>query len=637
MIDIQLTGLVKEFEVGKRILDGFSLQVDEGERVGLLGKNGAGKTTVLRMMTGQVDPDEGSVAIAPGKRLGLISQIPVYPEGYTVGDVLDTAFAPLHDMERELDELAARMGGDGDPEVLARYDRLAAAFESAGGYDAGTRLNKVCNGLGIDADMRRRQFDALSGGEKTRINLARLILEDTDILLLDEPTNHLDLNATEWLEGYLERFKGTVLAISHDRWFLDKVVKRVAEIVDGKAELYSGNYSFYVEEKERRYQERLKQYEKEQAKIAQLEEAAENLRLWAFKGNDKTYKRAKSMEKRIERIRATDKPTRERRMTTRFGEREFFGDEALAVTELKKSFGERVLFDRINLEVAGGERIALLGDNGTGKSTFLKILMEEEAPDSGSVYFGPSIRIGYLPQIIRFDRPDRNLVDTMLWALNCSTQEARDRLAAFRFRGEDVFKQVSALSGGEQSRLRLCMLMDSRINLLILDEPTNHLDIDSREWIEEAVEDYGGNLLFVSHDRYFIEKFATRVWLLEGGGITDFKGTYSEFRSFRERQEQLKNVKAVPEPDKPRQDRPRRPGGTKELEKQVRAAERAVEKAEIRLDEISGEMEEAASDYLRLQELYAERDALEDELARLYAQWERLAAELEDAKGGGTL
>ena len=233
MIDIQLTGLVKEFEVGKRILDGFSLQVDTGERVGLLGRNGAGKTTIFRIMTGQVHPDEGTVAIAPGKRLGLISQIPVYPEGYTVRDVLDTAFAPLHAMEREMEQLAAQMGENAAPEVLARYDRLSASFEAAGGYDTETQLNKVCNGLSIDEDMRARLFSALSGGEKTRINLARLILEDTDILLLDEPTNHLDLNATEWLEDYLERFKGTVLAISHDRWFLDKVVKRVVEVLDG--------------------------------------------------------------------------------------------------------------------------------------------------------------------------------------------------------------------------------------------------------------------------------------------------------------------------------------------------------------------------------------------------------------------
>ena len=634
MIDIQLTGLVKEFEVGQRILDEFTLKIDEGERVGLLGKNGAGKTTIFRIMTGQVDPDEGTVVIAPGKRLGLISQIPVYPEGFTVHDVLDTAFARLHAIEQEMSELAANMANNSSPEIMARYDKLTEAFETGGGYDTETRLNKVCNGLSIDADMRNRLFSALSGGEKTRINLARLILEDTDILLLDEPTNHLDLNATEWLEEYLERFKGTVLAISHDRWFLDKVVKRVVEIQQGKAELYSGNYSFYVEEKERRYQERLKQYEKEQAKIEQLEKAAEQLRVWAYSGMDKTFKRAQSMEKRIERMRTTDKPVKERKLTNRFGEREFHGDEAMVIDSLTKSFGERTLFSNLNLEVAGGERIALLGDNGTGKSTFLKIVMEEEFPDSGSVYLGPSIRIGYLPQIIRFDRPDRNLVDTMLYAQNCSTQEARDRLAAFKFRGEDVFKPVSALSGGEQSRLRLCMLMDSQINLLILDEPTNHLDIDSREWIEEAVEEYGGNLLFVSHDRYFIEKFATRIWMLENGGIVDFRGGYKEFRAWRERQEQLKlQQKQTVTPEKPKEDKPKRAGGTKELEKQVKAAERAVEKAEIRLDELSAEMDAAASDYLKLQELYEEREKLEDELAHLYTVWEELAAELEEAKG----
>ena len=634
MIDIQLTGLVKEFEVGQRILDEFTLKIDEGERVGLLGKNGAGKTTIFRIMTGQVDPDEGTVVIAPGKRLGLISQIPVYPEGFTVHDVLDTAFARLHAIEQEMSELAANMANNSSPEIMARYDKLTEAFETGGGYDTETRLNKVCNGLSIDADMRNRLFSALSGGEKTRINLARLILEDTDILLLDEPTNHLDLNATEWLEEYLERFKGTVLAISHDRWFLDKVVKRVVEIQQGKAELYSGNYSFYVEEKERRYQERLKQYEKEQAKIEQLEKAAEQLRVWAYSGMDKTFKRAQSMEKRIERMRTTDKPVKERKLTNRFGEREFHGDEAMVIDSLTKSFGERTLFSNLNLEVAGGERIALLGDNGTGKSTFLKIVMEEEFPDSGSVYLGPSIRIGYLPQIIRFDRPDRNLVDTMLYAQNCSTQEARDRLAAFKFRGEDVFKPVSALSGGEQSRLRLCMLMDSQINLLILDEPTNHLDIDSREWIEEAVEEYGGNLLFVSHDRYFIEKFATRIWMLENGGIVDFRGGYKEFRAWRERQEQLKlQQKQTVTPERPKEDKPKRAGGTKKLEKQVKAAERAVEKAEIRLDELSAEMDAAASDYLKLQELYEEREKLEDELAHLYTVWEELAAELEEAKG----
>ncbi len=633
MIDISVSNLSKEFEVGKKILDGLIFQIDQGERVGLLGKNGAGKTTLFKILTGELDWDDGEVHIAPGKGVGLISQIPVYPPEYTVEDVLQTAFQRLHDMEREMEELTVRMGQDSDPALLRRYDALTAAFETGGGYDTITPLNKVCNGLEISQDMRSQLFSSLSGGEKTRVNLARLILEDTDILLLDEPTNHLDLRATEWLEEYLDKYKGTVLAISHDRWFLDRVVKRVIEIQDGKAEFYEGNYSFYVVEKEHRYQEKLKQYEKEQAKIEQLEKASQQLRIWAYSGNDKIFKRAQSMEKRIERLRTTDKPTKERRLDMKFGEREFRGDEVLTIKELKKSFDGRTLFDHVNLEVVGGERIALLGDNGTGKSTLLKILLKEEEPDSGKLKMGPTVKVGYLPQIIHFSHPERNLVDTMIYDQDCSTQTARNRLAAFNFRGEDVFKPVSALSGGEQSRLRLCMLMDEQINLLILDEPTNHLDIASREWIEEAVADYEGNLLFVSHDRYFIKQFATRIWMLEDGHITDFRGTFEEFRAARERAKAQAAASVKAEPEKPKKEKPKRPGGTKELEKQVAAAERAVAKAEERQYELSLKAEEVASNYLELQKVYEEQKALEDEIATLYTRWETLAAELEEARG----
>ena len=633
MIDISVSNLSKEFEVGKKILDGLTFQVDQGERVGLLGKNGAGKTTLFKILTGELDWDEGEVHVAPGKGVGLISQIPVYPPAYTVEDVLQTAFDRLHAMEAEMARLAEQMGADADPALLRRYDALTAAFEAGGGYDTQTELNKVCNGLEISQDMRGQLFSSLSGGEKTRVNLARLILEDTDILLLDEPTNHLDLRATEWLEEYLDRYKGTVLAISHDRWFLDRVVRRVIEIHDGKAEFYAGNYSFYVEEKERRYEEKLKQYEKEQAKLEQLQEAADKLHLWAFMGNDKLHKRAFSIEKRMERIRTTDKPTKERRLDIKFGESEFRGDEVLTIKELKKSFDRRTLFDHVNLEVIGGERIALLGDNGTGKSTLLKILLGEEEPDSGKLRMGPTVKVGYLPQIIRFSHPERNLVDTMIYDQDCSTQTARNRLAAFNFRGEDVFKPVSALSGGEQSRLRLCMLMDEKINLLILDEPTNHLDVASREWIEEAVESYEGNLLFVSHDRYFINRFATRIWMLENGQIIDFRGTFEEYRAAQERKRLQAAVPVKAEPEKPKKEKPRRPGGTKELEKQVAAAERAVAKAEERQYELTLKAEEVASNYLELQKVYDEQKALEEEIAALYTKWETLAAELEEARG----
>ena len=639
MIDISVSNLVKEFEVGTKILDGLTFQVDTGERVGLLGPNGCGKTTLLRILTGAMDYDEGEVMIAPGKRMGLISQIPVYPEGYTVEDVLATAFEPLRKMEDELARLTREMASGTDPALMSRYDKLTTAYEAAGGYETDTRINKVCNGLSIPQAMREQLFESLSGGEKTRVNLARLILEDTDILLLDEPTNHLDLRATEWLEEYLGKFKGTVLTVSHDRYFLDQVVDRIIEIQEGRAEFYQGSYSFYAVEKERRYEEKLKQYEKEQAKIEQLEKAAEQMRVWAYSGMDKTFKRVKSMEKRIERMRVTDRPKKERKMEVRFGEREFRGDEVLTIKGLTKGFGGRTLFSGLGLEVAGGERIALIGDNGSGKTTLLKMILGEEAPDGGKVRMGPTVKVGYLPQHVRFDHPERSLVDTLIYAQDCTAQSARNRLAAFKFRGEDVFKPVSALSGGEQSRLRLCMLMDEKINLLVLDEPTNHLDIQSREWIEEAVEEYEGNLLFVSHDRYFIDRFASRIWLLENGQITDFCGTYQEFQAARARgaagQAASDTVPApakAAEPER-KKEKPKRPGGTKNLEKEVTAAERAVAKAEEAMDALSLQIEEASADYLKLQELYEQREALEAELQGLYDRWETLSAQLEEARG----
>ena len=632
MIDISVSGLVKEFEVGNRILDGLSFQVDTGERVGILGPNGCGKTTLLRILTNVVREDEGDVVIAPGKRMGLISQIPVYPAGYTVEDVLDTAFKSLHDMEQEMACLAEEMAHNTDPALMARYDKLTAAFETGGGYDTQTNKNKVCNGLSISADMRSRLFDQLSGGEKTRVNLGRLILEDTDILLLDEPTNHLDLRATEWLEEYLEKFHGTVLTVSHDRYFLDKVVKRVIEIRNGKAEFYSGNYSFYAVEKEKRELERLRQYEKEQAEIARLTETARKMH---EHNTELLHKRAFSIEKRIARMRTTDRPTKERKMTVRFGEKEFHGDEVMAVKNLSKGFGDRTLFSNVEMEVVGGERIALLGDNGTGKSTFLKIIMGEESPDTGKLKFGPTVKMGYLPQIIHFDHPERNLVDTMLYALDCTPQTARDRLGAFKFRGEDVFKPVSALSGGEQSRLRLCMLMDAKINLLILDEPTNHLDIQSREWIEEAVEEYEGNLLFVSHDRYFIDRFASRIWMLEDGKILDFKGGYQEFLAYRERQKVYQQAAAAQAPkiEQPKKEKPKRPGGTKNLEKELSALERSIAKAEEAIANLDAEMEQSASDYVKLQELCLQKEEQEEQLMELYDKWETVSAQLEEARG----
>ena len=623
MIEISVNNLIKSFEVGQNVLDGLSFHVNSGERVGILGPNGCGKTTLFRILSGEYDYDEGEVMIAPGKRLGLISQIPVYPADWTVEDVLRDAHRRLYELAGRIDALIAQMEQDGSPALLQEYDRASAAFQALGGYDMELERNRVANGLDISAAMRAQDFETLSGGEKTRINLARLILEDTDILLLDEPTNHLDLRATEWLEDYLLRFKGTVLAISHDRWFLDRVVQRCIEISEGKAEFYSGNYSFYVEERQRRFDEKLKQYEKDQAKIEQLTRAAAQMHLWAFMGADKLHKRAFAMEKRIEKLQQSEKPREDRKMNVKFKQREFEGDEVLIADDISKAYGERRLFDKLCLTLRGGERVALIGDNGTGKSTLLKLILGEETPDSGYLRLGPSIRKAYLPQTVRFSDESATMLDIMRYEGRCEAQEARDRLAAFGFRGEDVFTPVSALSGGERSRLRLCMLMGRDVNFLILDEPTNHLDIASREWMEDALEDFSQTLLFVSHDRWLIEKFATRIWLLENGALTDYRGDYREFSAWRERQrslQQQEKAKLPPQEKAPAAKRQKAPNAGKALAK----LEREIARTEEALKALEAEESANASDYQKLMELAAQRETLDEQLLALYEQWEAL-------------
>ena len=587
---------------------------------------GVGKTTLFKILTGELDYNSGEVRFAPGRKVGLISQIPHYPAGYTVEDVLRTAFRELTNIQNKMRQLEQQMTAHPDKATLAEYDALSTRFQTGGGYETDMQTDKICNGLGIPAAQRQQDFDSLSGGEKTRVNLARLILEDTDILLLDEPTNHLDMHAVEWLEGYIEKFKGTVLTISHDRYFLDRVVTRIVELHDGKAEFYSGNYSFYVQEKQARFELQLKQYEKEQAKLAQLGFTLERMKGWGI-NNRTLYRRAMSIQHRMERIEKTDRPTQDKTMRAKFAQRDFFGDEVLSVKGLGKAYDGRTLFSDVELQVAGGERIALLGDNGTGKSTFLKILLGEET-GAGRIKFGPTVKWAYLPQIIHFSHPERTLLDTMLYEKNCTVQTARDRLGAYLFEGEDVFKTVGSLSGGEQSRLRLCMLMDESINLLILDEPTNHLDIDSREWLEDALEDYEGTLIFVSHDRYFVNKFATRIWELENGQIRDYLCGYEKYRSIKE-----KEAIAAPAPEKPKKEHKEKPktSGSKMLEKKVRALEREIEKQEALSAELDAKIEAAAADYQELARLMEEKQQAEDTLAQMMEQWEALSCELEDA------
>ena len=616
MIDISVKNLTKFFVIGENLLEDLSFEVQEGECVAILGRNGCGKTTLFNILTGQMDYDEGEVYVNPNKKLGLISQIPVFPAGYTVEQVLRSAYAELFAIKRKMEQLEKVMAVSSTEEQLREYDNLSNRFQSGGGYGMDVQVDKICNGLGILPEQRTQLFDSLSGGERTRVNLARLLLEETDILLLDEPTNHLDLRSVEWLEEYINSFKGTVLTISHDRYFLDRVADRVVEIIDGHGEHYSGNYSFYIEEKQARFNLQLKQYEQEQAKLKQLGYTVERMKGWGI-NNRTLYRRAMSIQHRMERIRKTERPKTEKTMKATFGEKDFSGDVVFQMRNVEKSFGDRTLFSDVELKVEGGERIALLGDNGTGKSTFIKCLLGDE-DCRGKIQFGPTVKWGYLPQIIHFEHPERTLYDTMLYEKNCTPQMARDRLGAFLFQGEDVFKTVKNLSGGEQSRLRLCMLMDEKINLLILDEPTNHLDIASREWIEAAIEEFEGVLLFVSHDRYFIEKFAERIWLLEDGKIRDFKCGYTKYRSIIEHE--AASRPAVTAAPKPKKEKPK--GGTKESEKFVRRLEREIEKQEQLVAKLDADIEAAAADYQELTRLLSEKEAAENLLMDLMEQWE---------------
>ena len=616
MVDISVNNLTKFFVIGENLLEGLNFDIQEGECVAILGRNGCGKTTLFNILTGQMDYDDGEVYVNPNKRLGLISQIPKFPMGFTVEDVLRSAYAGILKIKKQMETLEQEMLSGSTQEQLKKYDDLTNRFQSGGGYEMDVEVDKICNGLGITGEQRVQEFASLSGGEKTRVNLGRLLLEKTDILLLDEPTNHLDLRSVEWLENYINSFKGTVLAISHDRYFIDRIADRVIEITDGHAEFYSGNYSFYMDEKQARFDLQMKQYEQEQAKLKQLGYTVERMKGWGI-NNRTLYRRAMSIQHRMERIKKTEKPKTEKTMKATFGEKDFSGDVVFKMKNVAKSFGDRILFSDVNLSVEGGERIAILGDNGTGKTTFIKCLLGDE-DCQGKIQFGPTVKWGYLPQIIHFEHPERSLYDTLLYEKNCTPQMARDRLGAFLFQGEDVFKTVGNLSGGEQSRLRLCMLMDEKINLLILDEPTNHLDIASREWVEAAIEEFEGVLLFVSHDRYFIDKFAERIWLLEDGAIRDFNCGYAKYRSIIEHEQASKpQIQSAP---KAKKEKPK--GGTKEQEKVIRRLEREIEKQEAVIAQLDEKIDAAGADYQELTRLLADKEQAEDALMEMMEQWE---------------
>jgi len=612
MIDIAANEINKYYGAN-HVLKGITFEVYSGEKIGLLGKNGSGKTTLFKLITGEEPFEAGSLSKASSKKIEMLAQIPAFGEYDTAEDILRSSFKEIADIHMAM----KRIEGDDDPSVLAEYCRLMEEYEGLGGYDMEVQLDKVCNGMNIDGRIRNSPFRTLSGGEKTRVNLARILLRDSDVLLLDEPTNHLDLASLEWLEAFLRGYAGTVVVVSHDRVFLDRVVTRIIEIDDGKANYYSGNYTFYAGERERRYLTQAEQYKQQQRKIHQLEIAIKRQRVWAAinPSNTGLAKRALAMEKRVEQMDKVDRPATARKLTAAFDSGGYAAKEIVSFDAVCKSYGAKTILNDLSLKIHRDERIALVGANGCGKTTLLKMITGEEQPGSGEIKVSASVKPAYMSQIITFDDMDATVLDTLRYAADVPVEKARSILAGFHFRAADVMKKVGVLSGGEKSRLKLCMMMQENINFLLLDEPTNHLDIASREWLEDALADFEGTMLFVSHDRYFLNKFADQVWSMENGVITRHECGFDEYLEMTRPAAVQKEKKAHGNPA-PKVKTPVRTQKSVSTEDLIREAEAELQKVNAAID--SGLH---PSDFMRMNALYEEKSRLEERIDLLYDQW----------------
>lgn len=535
MIEIELNNIKKNYGL-KNVLDGVSFEVKTGERIALIGSNGAGKSTILKIIQGEENQDSGIVNIRKNATIEMLNQIyKTESQNMLVADFIQQGFEniiKLEDSMKELEKKMSTISNDEIQKILNKYGRIQEEYIAIGGYEMQEKYKKICSGFKFDENILNKQYNVLSGGEKTIVNLANILLKNPSILLLDEPTNHLDIKTLQWLEEFLISYNGTILMVSHDRYFLDKVATKTILLEEGKEKIYFGNYSYFLEEDERRTLAQFEIYKNQQKQIEKMKESIQLLRKFGEKTqNEKFFKRAKCIEKRLEKIQVIDKVYLEKEgLKLKINLKERSGNDVVSIEELSKQYPNKTIFDKVNLDIVYREKVALIGKNGTGKSTLIKMILGQEKDFTGNMKIGSSVKIGYIPQDIKFGNEEDTILEFFIKSYNGSETQARTTLAKFMFRGENVFKKIGKLSGGEKVRLMLAELIQKNVNFLILDEPTNHIDIETREVLEESIKNYKGTVLFVSHDRYFINAIASRIIEISDNKINSYIGNYDDYQ-----------------------------------------------------------------------------------------------------------
>ncbi|WP_238904320.1 ribosomal protection-like ABC-F family protein [Clostridium sp. YIM B02506] len=621
MIELSLNNVEKYFGAN-RVLKNITFEVNKGERIGIVGRNGCGKSTVLKLIYGSEDLDNGSISIRRGASIGYLEQIHGFEEGSTVREILNIAFKELLELETKMKSLENKMSDEREDisRLLSQYSELQQNYEVLGGYDKEEKLSKVCEGLKFKDSFLDRSFDLLSGGEKTTVVLGKILLENPDILLLDEPTNHLDMESLEWLEEYLRNYKGTVIIVSHDRYFLDNVITKTIEIEDLISTSYKGNYSAYVKEKEDNLLQQYELYKVQQKKINSMEKSIKTLRDWANRsGNEKFYRRAASMQKRLEKIDKVDKPKTEKvNMHISLTEGDRSAQEVIKVRGASKRFEDKTLFDEGDLLVRFKERVALIGANGSGKSTLLKTLLKEESLDSGVSEIGANVKLAYLPQNIIFNNEELTVLECFREDIEILEGKAREYLSKYMFFGETVFKKVKGLSGGERTRLKLSKLLYHEANLLILDEPTNHLDIDSIETLEDTLDEFKGTIFFISHDRYFINKMSSRIVALEGGKFNSYLGDYDYYKVKKNEREE---IKIDTKPLKIEKQQKTKANNTQNNSYKLNKLEEKIVEIEKEIKALDELMETIQGNYEEINKCFKNKEDLQVELELCMEEW----------------